>query len=77
MRVFVVIALAVSALAAETMPAAAQSPYSYPWCLRGARGGSMSCYFRSYQECRITASGRGGWCMRSPYYHGPPVPWVY
>jgi hypothetical protein len=70
-------ALAILALTADTVPTAAQSPYSYPWCLKGAKGGSMSCYYRNYDECRITVSGRGGWCMRSPYYKGPPAPWVY
>jgi hypothetical protein len=59
-----------TALAAATVPAAAQSPTSYPWCLRGAKGGGMSCYFNSYQECRATLSGLGGWCMRSPYNRG-------
>jgi hypothetical protein len=57
-------------LALIAVPAAAQSPASYPWCMKGARGGT-SCYFRSYQECKSTLSGLGGWCMRSPYYHGP------
>jgi Protein of unknown function (DUF3551) len=59
-----------TALAAVTVPAAAQSPTSYPWCMKGARGGT-SCYFRSYQECRTTLSGLGGHCIRSPYYNGP------
>jgi Protein of unknown function (DUF3551) len=75
MRVFVFV-LAVLALAADMVPVAAQSPYSYPWCLRGGRGG-MSCYFTSYQQCMATLSGRSGWCMRSPYYRGPPSPWSY
>jgi Protein of unknown function (DUF3551) len=63
--------IAVLALAADTVPVAAQSPTSYPWCLRGARSGGMSCYFTSYQQCRTTLSGIGGYCMRSPYYRGP------
>jgi Protein of unknown function (DUF3551) len=71
-----VVGLTILALAAATVPAAAQSAYSYPWCLKGGRGG-MSCYFTSYQQCRATLSGRGGFCMRSPYYHGPPSPWAY
>jgi Protein of unknown function (DUF3551) len=71
--VFVVV-LTILALAANTVPAAAQSPYSYPWCLHGAKGGHLSCYFNNYQECMTTRSGRGGWCGRSPYYHGPDRP---
>jgi Protein of unknown function (DUF3551) len=59
---------------ANTMPAAAQSPTSYPWCARPAKtesGGGMSCYFTSYQQCMTTLSGLGGYCFESPYYHGP------
>jgi hypothetical protein len=58
-----------TALAAVTIPAAAQSPTSYPWCMKGARGGT-SCYFNSYQDCMAAVSGLGGWCMRNPYYRG-------
>jgi Protein of unknown function (DUF3551) len=66
--IFFVVVLAT--LAAVTIPVAAQSPTSFPWCMKGARGGT-SCYFNSYQDCRATVSGLGGWCMRNPYYRGP------
>jgi hypothetical protein len=56
---------------ADTVPTAAQSPTSYPWCLQGAKSGSLSCYFNNYQECMTTKSGLGGHCIRSPYYRGP------
>jgi hypothetical protein len=56
------------------VPAAAQSPTSYPWCLQGAKSGSLSCYFNNFQECMTTKSGLGGHCIRSPYYHGPDRP---
>jgi hypothetical protein len=61
-------------IAANTAPAAAQSPTSYPWCARPAKmdsSSSMSCYFTSYQQCMTTLSGLGGFCVESPYYHGP------
>jgi hypothetical protein len=70
MRQSIFLVAVLTALAAVTAPAAAQSPTSYPWCMKGARGGT-SCYFNSYQECGVTLSGLGGWCMRSPYYRGP------
>ena len=70
-----VVGLTILALAADTVPTAAQSPYSYPWCLKSGRGG-MSCYFTSYRQCRETLSGPSDWCMRSPY-SGPPSPWAY
>jgi Protein of unknown function (DUF3551) len=59
-----------TALAAVTIPAAAQSSTSFPWCMKGARGGT-SCYFHSYQDCAATVSGLGGWCIRNPYHRGP------
>jgi Protein of unknown function (DUF3551) len=58
-------------LASVAVPATAQSPTSYPWCLQGAKSGNLSCYFNSYQECMTTKSGLGGHCIRSPYYRGP------
>jgi hypothetical protein len=58
-------------LAAMTVPVAAQSPTSYPWCARTAKmdSGGTSCYFTSYRQCMTTLSGLGGWCFESPYYH--------
>jgi hypothetical protein len=70
MRGLIVFVALFAVLALAAFSAAAQSPYSYPWCLRGAKG-STSCYYNNYQECMTTLSGRGGWCMRSPYYRGP------
>jgi Protein of unknown function (DUF3551) len=65
------ISLVVGVLAA--VPAAAQSPTSYPWCARTAKmdSGGTSCYFTSYRQCMTTLSGLGGYCFESPYYHGP------
>jgi hypothetical protein len=68
--VFVVV-LIVLALAADIVPAAAQSAYSYPWCLVGVKSGHFSCYFNDYQQCMTSKSGLGGHCARSPYYRGP------
>jgi hypothetical protein len=47
--VFVVV-LTILALAADMVPATAQSPYSYPWCLVGVKSGHFSCYFNNYQD---------------------------
>jgi hypothetical protein len=71
MRQSIIFVLVLIVLAADTVPVLAQSPTSYPWCLKGAKGGGMSCYFTSYQQCRTTLSGTGGYCLRSPYYQGP------
>src|SRR5271169_2759900 len=62
------------AVLAETPVASAQSPYSYPWCAQtGKDYGATSCYFTSYQQCRSTVSGVGGYCFQSPYYHATPA----
>jgi hypothetical protein len=45
-----------TALAAVTIPAAAQSPTSFPWYMKGARDGTSS-HFRSYKDYRATVSG--------------------
>jgi hypothetical protein len=61
-----------AALLGEMQAASAQSPTSYPWCSRSLRGGSFSCRYTSWEQCRTTQSGIGGVCMRSPYYRGAP-----
>ena len=57
-----------AALATVRVPAA--GPATFPWCMKGARGGT-SCYFHSLQDCQATVSGLGGWCTRNPYFRGP------
>jgi hypothetical protein len=68
--VFVV--LTILALGADIVPAAAQSPYTYPWCLQGAKSGNLSCYFNNYQECMTTARPLGAYALqRLDLYLGP------
>ena len=65
-----------AALLGETQTGSAQSPYAYPWCALSGRdsgGGSMSCYYRTLQQCMATLSGIGGNCVESPYYHAQPT----
>jgi hypothetical protein len=66
--------LITAALLGEIQAASAQSPYSYPRCARYYKEGSpTSCYFTSYQQCKTTLSGIGGYCYESPYYHAGPT----
>jgi hypothetical protein len=66
--------LIAAALLGEMQAASAQSAYSYPWCAHVySRGGPTSCYFKSYEQCRTTLMGVGGYCYKSPYYH-PAAP---
>ena len=68
--------LVLAALLASASAGHAQSAYDYPWCAvysgRFGPGGAMSCYYRTYAQCRQTMEGIGGSCVQSPYYgHGP------
>jgi hypothetical protein len=67
--------LIAAAMLGEIQAASAQSAYSYPWCLRSfAYPGATSCYFKSYEECMMSLTGRGGYCIKSPYYRlAPPA----
>jgi hypothetical protein len=68
MRSVLLFALLGFGIVAQTHPAAAQSPYDYPWCaLRGDRSGAQSCYFTSYGQCMASLRGIGGSCIRNPY----------
>jgi hypothetical protein len=66
--------LIAAALLGEIQAASAHSAYSYPWCLRSfAYPGATSCYFKSYEACMMSLIGRGGYCIKSPYYVLAPV----
>jgi hypothetical protein len=60
-----------AALLAETRAGNAQSPYSYPLCAlygggsSGGSGGAMSCYYTSWEQCRITMSGSADFASRA------------
>jgi hypothetical protein len=63
--------LITAAVIGESPVASAQSPNSYPWCARmGRDAAATSCYFTSYQQCRTTVSGVGGFCYQNPGFHG-------
>jgi hypothetical protein len=64
--------LIAAALLGEVPAASAQSAASYPWCAKYFKEGSpTSCYYTSYQQCKTTLSGIGGYCFESPYTHVP------
>jgi hypothetical protein len=46
----------VTALAITDRSSFAQSAYSYPWCLERGIGGPRSCYYSSYEQCRMRLS---------------------
>jgi hypothetical protein len=70
MRLPILSLLLIAAALLADQTASAQSPSSYPWCARYYKEGfPTSCYFTSYQQCKTTLSGIGGYCYESPYYH--------
>jgi hypothetical protein len=77
-KIFTLVVVSVALIGASAS-AAAQSPYSYPWCAKqtGKDFDTTSCYFTGYQQCMATISGGGGWCYQNPAYRAsaavPPV----
>jgi hypothetical protein len=68
-----VLSLAVLALVTATAfaPRPAAAAYYLPWCAQYFdRSAARSCGFYTYEQCRETVSGVGGWCFRNPF--GPP-----
>ena len=77
-NLFPVAALAALGLLPGTTPATAE--VLYPWCAQygGWDGGGTNCGFSTYEQCRATVSGIGGYCQENPMYRpaapGQPVP---
>jgi len=59
---------AIAALAGTASPANAE--IYYPWCARygGEMGGASNCGFSTFEQCRATVSGIGGFCELNPFY---------
>lgn len=62
--------VAIVAAAIVALPAPAEAARARPeakWCLRGPTGG-QACNFNTLEQCRKTAHGAGGACMRNPRF---------
>jgi hypothetical protein len=68
-----VLALCVLGIAGTGEPANAE--ITYPWCAQygGGRGGGggRNCGFWTYEQCRATVWGTGGYCEANAMYRGP------
>jgi hypothetical protein len=41
----------------------------YPWCAQyNTRGGARNCGFTTWEQCRATVSGIGGFCIENAFY---------
>jgi hypothetical protein len=75
MRLPILSPLLIAAALLVVQTASAQLATGYPWCAKYFKEGSpTSCYYTSYQQCKTTLSGIGGYCYESPYYHAAPAP---
>jgi hypothetical protein len=71
-KLSIFLVLVTAAVLVKPATSAAQGAVSqYPWCYERNFGGSRSCYYASYEQCQEEAFSRGGFCVRSPYYHPP------
>ncbi len=52
-----------------SLPANAQDYRSYPWCAYFGNG-RESCYYATFEQCRLAISGGGGMCSQNPWYTG-------
>ncbi|MFL5095228.1 MAG: DUF3551 domain-containing protein [Xanthobacteraceae bacterium] len=68
-----VLALCILGIAATSEPASAE--ITYPWCAQYGSGrdggGGRNCGFWTYEQCRATVSGIGGYCEANAMYRGP------
>jgi len=59
----IILVLTISILA----PQPSRAEVLYPWCAQYARDG-RNCGFSTYEQCRATVSGTGGYCLENPLY---------
>jgi Protein of unknown function (DUF3551) len=69
LRKITLAALTTAAALAAATPASAQY---YPWCLvLQDKNGSWTCYFKTREQCMMSAGGNIGFCAQNPAYPGP------
>jgi hypothetical protein len=74
-RTLIIAALLLAAF--EQRPAQARWGWPQgPWCAYIGHG-ATDCGYYSFEQCRATVFGVGGFCARNPNFIGPPRPRVY
>ncbi len=63
MRSILFAAITFAALSLSTIGAHADGT----WCAQYSNHGVTNCGFYSFEQCRATVSGIGGFCMRNPF----------
>ena len=53
------------------LSSAPASAIEYPWCAEySVRGGATNCGFSTFEQCRATVWGVGGYCRQNLFYRG-------
>jgi hypothetical protein len=56
-------------------PAPAKAEIFYPWCMKVYLGdGGDNCSFDSFEQCRQSSLGNGGFCVQNIWYKQEPAP---
>jgi hypothetical protein len=64
-----IIPAALSVLAVLTSAGPSQAEVIYPFCAQyGGHAGGRNCGFWTWQQCRATVLGTGGYCEANPMY---------
>jgi Protein of unknown function (DUF3551) len=68
MRKVMLAALALAAVGAGTVAGSAPAAaYDYPWCAQGKGYGIPGeCAYQTYEQCRLSVSGRDLYCAVNP-----------
>jgi hypothetical protein len=71
----IALAALVTLLAAATTPTPVQAD-PYRWCGVFGGGGAAvtNCYFVTIDQCRMSMSGNGGYCVPNQFYDARPAP---
>jgi hypothetical protein len=65
--------LVLGVLLATTAIAPRANAQNYPWCaIYDGSFGGRNCGFTTYEQCRATISGIGGFCNLNTMYEPPP-----
>ena len=64
MRALVLVSLS---LATMVLTGTAADAASGSWCATYPKRGSENCTYTSFEQCRATVMGLGGWCRPNPF----------
>jgi hypothetical protein len=72
MRRFLIVLAPLLASACILGVAAPAGAETYPICLAGGAADSLLCDYASLEQCRATASGAGGYCVKNAAHNSNP-----